>query len=421
VTLARLLPDAAERFPDRAALAFEGERVSYAELDRLAEAATPEARVLPLPLPNTPESVARFHGALRHGAVVVPLNPLLSEREIEQRRRPFEPAPGTAVVLYTSGTTGEPKRVELSHELLRRNAEYLARNALALTEEDVLFGSAPLAHVFGMTACMNASIAAGATLALVHRFEPRAALEAIERERVTVFMGVPAMLAGLLAASADTGRTPRLRLAHCGGAPLPLETLRAFEERFGCTVLEGYGMTEAGGAVATNHTGRPRKPGSVGQAAAGNELRIAADGEVLAHVEGRWLATGDVGRLDDDGYLFLLDRKKDVILRGGYTVYPREVEEALVAHPAVREAVVVGVPHPTLGEEVAALVVAEGCASHELKAFVRERVAAYKYPRVVAIVDDLPRGPSGKILRRSIDRDALASLLPGNDDPLGAR
>jgi long-chain acyl-CoA synthetase len=413
VTLGRLLAESAARHPDRPALVFEGARLSYAELDRLAQDAAPGAAVLPLPMPNVPESVARFHGALRHGAVVVPLNPLLSEREAAERRRPFEPSPGTAVVLHTSGTTGEPKRVELSHALLRRNAEYLARDALALTEDDVLFGSAPLSHVFGMTACMNATLAAGATLALVRRFEPHEALETIERERVSVFMGVPAMLAGLLAASAESGRAPRLRLAHCGGAPLPLHTLRAFEERFGCVVLEGYGMTEVGGVAATNHADRPRKPGSVGQAAAGQELRIAEDGEVLVRVEGRTVATGDVGRLDDDGHLFLLDRKKDVILRGGYTVYPREVEEALVEHPAVREAVVVGVPHPALGEEVAALVVADGCSADELKAFARERVAAYKYPRVVAVVDDLPRGPSGKILRRAIDREALARLVEG--------
>ena len=408
MSLGALLADAAARFPERPALAFEGTRISYRELDRLAEAAVPEAPLLPLPLPNVPESVVRFHGALRHDAVVVPLSPLLSEREVEVRRQPFEPSPGTAVVLYTSGTTGEPKRVELSHALLRANAEYLARDALALTEDDVLFGSAPLAHVFGMTACMNATLAAGATLALVRRFDAREALETIARDGVTVFMGVPAMLAGLLAASAETGHAPELRLAHCGGAPLPLDTLRAFEERFGCTVLEGYGMTEVGGVAATNHAGRPRKPGSVGQAAAGQELRVAADGEVLVQVDGRRIATGDVGRLDNDGYLFLLDRKKDVILRGGYTVYPREVEEALVTHPAVREAVVVGVPHPALGEEVAALVVADGCTPDELTAFVRERVAAYKYPRVLAIVDDLPRGPSGKVLRRAINREALA-------------
>ena len=412
MSLGSLLADTAARVPELPALAFEGARITYGELDALAEAAKPAAPVLPLPMPNVPESVVRFHGALRGGAVVVPLNPLLSEHEVAQRREPFEPAAGTAVVLYTSGTTGEPKRVELAGDLLRANAEYLAHDALALDEGDVLFGSAPLAHVFGTTACMNAAIAAGATLALVRRFDAHEALELIERERVTVFMGVPAMLTALMAASDESGRTPRLRLAHVGAAPLPPATLDAFEERFGATVLEGYGMTEAGGVVAVEHAGRPRKPGSVGTAAAGQQLRIADDGEVLVRTGGRWLATGDVGRIDEDGYLFLLDRKKDVILRGGYTVYPRQVEEALVAHPAVREAVVVGVPHEILGEEVAALVVAEPtCSPEELKAFTRERVAAYAYPRLVVLVDDLPRSPNGKILRREIDRERLAAQL----------
>jgi long-chain acyl-CoA synthetase len=411
VSLATLLGETATRVPDRSALVFEGTRVAYAELDAMAEATPPPGRVVPLPMPNEPESIARYHGALRHGAVVVPLNPLLSPVEVEQRSRPFDPAPDTAVALFTSGTTGEPKRIELSHELLRRNAEYLA-GALGLTEDDVLWGSAPLSHVFGMTGCMNLAIALGATLVLVRRFDARDALDTIEREGVTVFMGVPAMLTALVTAAAETGRRPPLRLAHCGGAPLPLDTLQAFEETFGGPVLEGYGMTEAGGVVAVNHAGEPRKPGSVGTAAAGQELQIAEDGEVLVGLDGRWLATGDVGRIDDDGYLFLLDRMKDVILRGGYTVYPRQVEEALVAHPAVREAVVVGVPHPTLGEEVAALVVPAGaCDPDELRAFARGRVAAYAYPRLIVLVDDLPRSPNGKVLRREIDRAQLASLL----------
>jgi long-chain acyl-CoA synthetase len=186
-------------------------------------------------------------------------------------------------------------------------------------------------------------------------------------------------------------------------------------------VLEGYGMTEAGGPLTTNHHDRPRKPGSVGTPVADAEVRIADDGEVLVRspwlMRGHdgWLATGDVGRLDDDGYLFLLDRKKDVILRGGYTVYPRQVEEALAAHPAVREAAVAGVPHDTLGEEVAALVVPNApCDADELKAFARERVPAYAYPRIVVIVDALPRNASGKVLRRE-----LAALL--SDTRSGAR
>ena len=449
MTLATLLADAAARVPGRPALAVEGRRLSYAELDALASRAAGGVRergvgpgdTVALVLPNTPEAVAAYHGVLRAGAAVVPLNPLLSAREVEQRvadagaqRVAVEeldgpplvaaphPAPDdVAVILYTSGTTGGPKRIELTHAGTRLVAEYLAHDALGLRENDVLFGSAPLAHVFGMSGCMNGAIAAGACLALVSRFEPAAALDTIEREGVTVFMGVPSMCAALLAASSETGHAPRMRIAHVGGAPLAVETLHAFEERFGLTVLEGYGMTECGGTATTNHAGRERKPGSVGTPACGGEVRIAEDGEVLLRSptlmrghEG-WFATGDVGRLDEDGYLYLLDRKKDVILRGGYSVYPREVEEALYAHPGVREAVVVGVPHATLGEEVVAVVVpaAPDLDADDVKRFVRERVAAYKYPRLVVVVDELPHGATGKIQRRAIDRTRLAELLPG--------
>ena len=445
MTLATLLADAAERAPHRPALAFQGARIDYAELGELASRASgalrergirPGERVA-FVLPNAPPSIAAYHGALRAGAVVVPLNPLLSAHEVEQRVADAgarlvpvdeldgpplaEPAPSdggeTAVILYTSGTTGDPKRVELTHAGLRQAADYLAHEGLGLREGDVLFGAAPLSHVFGMSGCMNAAIAARACLALVSRYEPTAALETIERERVTVFMGVPAMCASLLEASEATGRAPQMRIAHVGGAPLAVELLHAFEERFGLAMLEGYGMTECGGTATTNHAGRERKPGSVGTPASGGEVRIADDGEVLLRsptlLRGHrgWFATGDVGRLDDDGYLYLVDRKKDVILRAGYSVYPREVEEALYAHPAVREALVVGVPHAPVGEEVVALVVADGCDADEVKAFARERLAAYKYPRLVLVVDELPHGPTGKVQRRAIDRVALARLL----------
>lgn len=392
------LARATARFGDRPALAHAGARVTYAQLAALAERSG-STGIDVFAMPNTPASVARFHGTIGKGGVAVPLNPLLSAREVEQRSVLDEAAPGTAVVLFTSGTTGEPKRIELAHATLEANAEYVA-SALGLTEQDVLFGAAPLSHVFGLTGCMNAAIASGACLALVERFDAHAALETIERESVTVFMGVPAMMAALLRASDDTGRAPHLRLAHVGGAPLPAETQQRFEDRFGATVLEGYGMTEAGGAVAINHHDRPRKPGSVGQAAAGQTLAIADDGEVL--VDGR--PTGDVGRLDEDGYLFLLDRKKHVILRGGYTVYPREVEEVLCSHPAVSEAAVLGVADETLGEEVVAFVVG-GVDPVEARAFARERLAAYKYPRRVVVLQQLPRSATGKV-----DRAALREL-----------
>jgi long-chain acyl-CoA synthetase len=445
VTLARLLVDAARRVPERPALVVDGVRTTYAEVD---ERAAQAAGALPglgigrgdavaFVLPNSVESVAAFHGVLRLGAVAVPLNPLLSEREMDERivdsaarlvdvndldgaalaHAADRAADDPAVVLYTSGTSGRPKRVELTQGGLRLNAEATA-DALGLRADDVVFGAAPLAHVFGMTGCMNAAFAVGACLALVGRFDARRALDTIERDGVTVFMGVPAMCVALLAAAEQAGRAPQLRLAHVGGAPLPRETARAFQERFGAQMLEGYGMTEVGGAVAISRADRAVKVGSVGTALLGR-LQIAADGEVLVDSPTAprghhgWLATGDVGRIDDDGYLFLLDRKKDVILRGGYTVYPSEIEDALVAHPAVREALVLGVPHATLGEEVAALVVTDGgCDAGELTTFVRERVAAYKYPRIVELVDDLPRGPTGKIERRAIDRDALAARLP---------
>jgi long-chain acyl-CoA synthetase len=449
VRIATLLADAAERVPGRPALASGGTRISYAELDAAADCAAGALRAegvgrgdrVALVLPNRPSFVAAYHGALRLGAVAVPINPLASEREVAARvadtgacvvvteelvgpaiDRPEASAEDeTAVVLYTSGTSGEPKRVELTHAGLRANAEYLAREALEIREDDVLFGAAPLAHVFGMTCCMNATLVAGACLALVERFDPEAALGTIEDEGVTAFMGVPAMCVALLAASDAAGRAPQMRLAHVGGAPLALDTLRAFEERFGATVLEGYGMTEVGGTVATSHAGRPRKPGSVGTPAAGGRIRIDGGdvGEVLVESptvmrghEGP-LATGDVGYLDEDGYLFLVERKKDVILRGGYNVYAREVEEVLFEHPHVREGVVVGVPDERLGEEVVALVVPgdDTIDPEEVKAFVRERVAAYKYPRHVLVVDDLPRSASGKVLRREIDREALRERL----------
>ena len=389
------LAAAAARFADRPALAFKGARITYAELDADADRAGRDG-VDAFVMPNTPRAVARYHGTLRKGGVVVPLNPLLAEREVRERMRPFEPRAESAVALFTSGTTGEPKRIELTHATLERNAAYVA-DALGFSESDVLYGAAPLSHVFGMTGCMNAAIAAGACLALVERFDAEEALGTIEREGVTVFMGVPAMLSALLRASAETGRAPRLRLAHVGGAPLPAAVLEGFEERFGAVVLEGYGMTEVGGAVTVSRHDRPRKPGSVGQAAAGHQLEIAADGEVL--VDG--MPTGDIGRLDDDGYLFLLDRKKHVILRGGYTVYPREVENVLCTHPAVREAAVVGVPSDALGEEVAAFVVGD-VAPDELRVFAKDRLAAYKYPRHVTVLETLPRGPTGKVLREAL-------------------
>jgi long-chain acyl-CoA synthetase len=281
---------------------------------------------------------------------------------------------------------------------------------------------------------MNVAVYAGASLTLIPRFEPQAVLDAIARDRATVFEGVPTMYATLLlhpgAADADVST---LRMCISGGASLPVEILHGFERRFGCMVLEGFGMSETSPVVSFNHPDRPRKAGSIGTPIEDVEVRLLDDkgrdvpegevgelavrgpglmkgywnrpAETAAAVPDGWLRTGDLARRDQDGYLYIVDRKKDLIIRGGYNVYPREVEEVLHEHPAVGLAAVVGVPDERLGEEVGAAVVLRPGAratAEELRDFAKERLAAYKYPRRVWLVDALPTGPSGKILKREI-------------------
>jgi long-chain acyl-CoA synthetase len=340
----------------------------------------------------------------------------------------------TAVVLYTSGTTGTPKGAELTHANLVRNVEVCV-TLLDVGPGDVILGALPLFHSFGQTAALNTAIAAGATLALVPRFSPRAVLEVIERERVTVFEGVPTMYAALLHhPERHASDVSSLRYCASGGAALPVDVLHGFEREFGCVVLEGYGLSETSPVACFNHPDRERVPGSIGTPVEGVQLRIVDDrrrplprgeiGEIAIRghnvmkgylnrpdataqaidADG-WFYTGDVARVDPQGRYFIVDRKKDMIIRGGYTVYPREVEEVLYAHPAVAEAAVVGIPHPDLGEEVgAAVVIKDGAdvTAEDIRAYVKDNVAAYKYPRHVWLSEALPKGPSGKILKREI-------------------
>ncbi|TSE01561.1 long-chain fatty acid--CoA ligase [Skermania sp. ID1734] len=342
----------------------------------------------------------------------------------------------TAVILHTSGTTGKPKGAELTHGGLGRNAEVTGRTLVHLGPDDVVMGCLPLFHVFGLTCGLNTSVLAGATLTLLPRFEPGKALEVIERDGVTVFEGVPTMYSALLsvAGTASPTATKTLRVCVSGGAAMPVQVIGDFEKAFGCVVLEGYGLSETSPVVSFNHPDKPRKAGSIGTPIEGVEMRVvAADGAevpqgeageiqvrghnvmkgywnlpdaTLATIDSDgWLATGDIGRADEDGYYFIVDRKKDLIIRGGYNVYPREIEEVLYEHPAVAEAAVVGIAHDSLGEEVgAAVALKEGAKAEaaELRDFVKARVAAYKYPRRVWLVDALPKGPTGKILRREV-------------------
>jgi long-chain acyl-CoA synthetase len=473
VNLARLVAAVAGEHPDGPALLFEGEAIEYGELERRAAAAAGvlhdrgvrEGDRVALRLPNTPAYVAAYLGALRLGAIVVPLNMLLAQPEVDARIEAAAPtvlvdselpadAPARraiverdddapAALLFTSGTTARPKGAILTHGGIRAAARFAAE-ALAFTRADVVLGVAPFPHVLGQQVLVS-SLSVGAAVCVMQRFDPEPALATMAETRTTVMIGVPTMCITLSRAAGGAGRLPPLRIAHIGGAAVPIDVARRFEETFSTDIHEGYGLTEMSGLASTFAIGRRRKPGSVGRPSRDTEVRIAhGDEQGIGEIQFRgpsvvkgywndaeattsaidadgWLATGDLGRLDEDGDLFIVDRKKELIIRGGYNVYPREVEEVLYDHPAVLEAAVVGVPHESLGEEVAALVVLRdgaAVAPDELRSWVRERVAAYKYPRHVLLVDELPKGPTGKILKREIVPTAIAGAKerkPGAD------
>jgi acyl-CoA synthetase (AMP-forming)/AMP-acid ligase II len=480
---------AARAHGERPAVRLDEHVLTYQRLDAAARAVAGDLRArgiepgdrIGLVLPNVPAFPVLCYGALYAGALVVPMNPLLKAGEVEYYLRdsemslvyhwdgggdsvpeaaatvgipripvgalgptglagqpvtaPVERAEAdTAVILYTSGTTGRPKGAELTHHNLDSNARTTAETLLGLTPEDVVMGCLPLFHVFGLTCGLNAAVVAAACLTVLPRFDPATALRVIARDAVTVFEGVPTMYAGMLhhpdSATADLAT---LRLCVSGGAAMPVEIMTGFEKAFDCQVLEGYGLSETSPVVSFNHPGRPRKPGSIGFPVRGCEMRVVDDdgntvptgtaGEIVirgenvmkgywrrpeataATVRNGWLPTGDIAVQDDDGYYAIVDRKKDLIIRGGYNVYPREVEEALYAHPAVAEAAVVGIKDAVLGEEIGAAVTlkpGQQADPDELREFVRGRIAAYKYPRKIWFVDALPKGPTGKILRREV-------------------
>jgi long-chain acyl-CoA synthetase len=489
--LASILLDSASRRGDAIALKLDDAELSYRLLDGasahvaglLRERGVEPGDRVGIMLPNVPYFAPCYYGALRAGAVVVPMNVLLKGREVgfycgdpdskvmfawhdfaeaaeagaEQagtdciivKPGEFEHVVGsapavtevaqraeedTAVILYTSGTTGTPKGAELTHGNLRRNAGIVA-GLFGLGEDAMTLGALPLFHSFGQTCCMNATVSAGGCMTLLPRFDPAKALEIIERDGVNVFQGVPTMYAAMLnLPDADRYDTSQLEICVSGGAAMPVEILRGFEERFGCKVLEGYGLSETSPVASFNHPDRERKPGSIGTPIEGVEMKLADESGGVGEIAIRghnvmkgywrnpeatsgvmrdgWFHTGDMAQVDEDGYFFIVDRKKDMIIRGGYNVYPREIEEVLYEHPAVREAAVVGVPHDELGEEIgAAIALKEGAetSADELQAFVKEQVAAYKYPRHVWFVDELPKGPTGKILKREIEVPARTS------------
>jgi long-chain acyl-CoA synthetase len=345
----------------------------------------------------------------------------------------------TAVILYTSGTTGAPKGAEITAGNLHACAAAF-REVLELSPEDRFGTALPLFHIFGQAVVLGSAQLAGAAVSLQARFDPAALIDLVRRDGITVLAGVPTMYSAMVGAAPDAGPADfaTLRLAASGGASLPGEIVRRFEARFDCAILEGYGLTESTGAATFNGLHRERKVGSVGIALPRTEVRIAADdsdapaaghiGEVLVSgpmvmkgywnrpeateqtVRDGWLHTGDLGRQDRDGDVEIVDRLKEMIVRGGYNVYPREVEEVLYAHPDIAEAAVVGIPDEHFGEEVGAAIVLRPDAAAEpeaLRRWAKERLSAYKVPRLFAFCEELPKGATGKVLKRKIDRDSL--------------
>jgi long-chain acyl-CoA synthetase len=478
----------AENSPERLALRGPDSRWTYRELrDRaaafggslVAAGIRPGDRVL-LVAPTVPEFVAAYFGAHAAGAAVVTGSPLATAPELAHliadstcalvlawheagpsvtraagtvpvrtlhhgladiTARPLaRPHPAgaddTAVILYTSGTTGRPKGAELTHGNLIACAEIFTR-VLAVRADDVFGTALPMFHIFGQAVVVGTALRAGIGVSLSPSFDPTTALETIRAHRVSVFFGVPTMYNALLH-SPHEADVSSLRLAASGGASLPAEVLRACHERFGCVILEGYGMTETTGAITFNGLDRVRKPGAVGVPLPGVDVRLVRPdgsdvdtdevGEVLVSgpvvmkgywnrpeetartMTGGWLRTGDLGVRDADGDIRIVDRTKDLIIRGGHNVYPREVEEVFYGHPDIVEVAVIGVPDEHYGQEVGAVIATRpGVALDpaELRAWAKRWLSGYKVPRLFRFVDALPKGPTGKVHKRAITMDGF--------------
>ena len=496
--LATILTETALASPEAPVHRMGGTATTYRELDvqsaRFAEgigaAGLVPGQVVALQLPNIPQFLVAYFGALKAGMIVLPLNPLLMAPEIEYHLgdsaaailigfegfhaeaakaceltgvplylvgfgqnplpdgvRAFSelmPAGGgaevlpraaddTAVLIYTSGTTGKPKGAELTHFQLYMNCT-IAGQLFGARTDDVTLAVLPFFHVFGLSSVINVSVRYGGCLSIVPRFVPAGVLDVLEADRCTVIAGVPTMLHAL--AQLDlTGRDLRsLRVAVSGGASLPEDIMRGFERKYGIEVLEGYGMSETASTTSFNRPG-DRRVLSIGKPVWGVTMRVADSsdqplpagrdhvGEILIRghnvmkgylgrpeataetLRGGWLHSGDLGYMDEDGFYFIVDRAKDLVIRGGFNVYPREIEEVLYAHPGILEAAVIGKPDERLGEEVVAIVVrrpGSEVTAEEIIAYCRERLAAYKYPREIRFMDELPKGPSGKILKAAL-------------------
>jgi len=494
LNLGTILSASAANDPEAVVLRLGDFTMTYGELHRAASGVATSLRergVKPgdkvaLLIPNVPQFTVSYFGALYAGAAVVPINVLAAAPEVayfledsEARlliAHPLFEAPArggaegmvvpvvmtegegpdtvgalaaadpidtphptdadaTAIILYTSGTTGKPKGAELSHSNLFLNCAFVVPRLATIDDSlPCALATLPLFHSFGQTCIQNFTIAAGGEFILLPRFDPGAALDAIEQHGINLFAGVPTMYVAMLNHEGDHKHDlSKLQLCMTGGAPMPLEVMTAFEKKFSVSILEGFGLSETSPVASFSVLDKPRKAGSIGYPVWGVDMCIMDDaghalpdderGEICIRghnvmkgylnrpeataeaMQGGWFHSGDIGLRDSDGCYWIVDRKKDMILRGGFNVYPREVEEVLYQHEHIVEAAVIGVSHETHGEEVKAviaLVRGQSIESSAVIEFCKERLAAYKYPRIVEIIDELPKGPTGKILKREL-------------------
>lgn len=352
----------------------------------------------------------------------------------------------TAVILYTSGTTGKPKGAELTHSNLYFNAQYSSERMFSLWPDEINvmqpgfvgLGALPMYHIFGQVVIQSALLMGGGSFVCMKRFSAEAAVAAIEKEKVTFLPGVPTMFFAILHdTTSDSVNLSSLKYCVSGGAPMPVDVKESFKEKFGVTIQEGYGLTETSPLATVQWPNETDKCGTAGQPISGIEVKIfdkkdqempqGERGEIVIRghnvmkgyyrnpeataeaLRNGWFHSGDIGYIDEDGDVFIVDREKDMILRGGYNVYPREVEEVLYKHPAIMEAAVIGIPDERYGEEVKAVVSLKPdqvASPEEIKAYCKKHLAAYKYPRHIEIIDSLPKGPTGKLLKRVL-RDAI--------------
>lgn len=455
-----LLESNARRRAEKTALVWEGGRLTWSELDRLASGfarhlagqGVKAGERVAVVLPNRWNFVVAFMGILKLGATAAPLNPLLKEEELAELITDLKPkqvvkqvqaepavwhtageARAPALILYTSGSTGRPKGAVFSHSALAFANRSWGEPVMGLTPEDTVLAALPLAHSLGLNGGLLAPLLLGATVALVERFTPEAVFDAVRKYRVTVFPGVATIFRRLLNSPAFSDADfSSLRHAVSGAAPCPWELSKEWSDRTGTRIVRGYGMTELFRPISYFADDPTDIPDAVGKPVPGVEIRLAEDGAAASHgetgellikspaamdgylgdaeetqevlVDG-WFKTGDLAAVSPEGFVRIVGRKRERILRGGYSIFPQEVEAVLLSHPAVAEAAVVGIPSPDLGEEIAAFLTLKPAAritTEELTAYCKERLAHYKYPRRVTILRELPRGPTGKIAKTEL-------------------